>query len=352
MNYLNVFPIYSKCTSCEHILKQIYDFTKNEETKKGPFATLPELFLEHCDTEQVWQQVELQNKRVLNRNLRDTKRFVATKEQLLFKDILDHINAENQSETACDEFDDVNPSDNGEESETSDDNEGPESRDDDKGNDEDSSAVDEQDSDKSHSEGESDSENLPLTQESKNVKSIIKPSIVDDKFFKLNEMEEFLNVEEQKLNKPEEDDSGTESNDKESVNLFNDSDEDQDLYADSDRLKNPMYDDFFGNPDTNSSKKRKVKFLNQSDDDDEKNDKPETNMEKDEPEKKKSSYELREERLNKRIKTIEDGLLAEKGWQLKGEIMGSDRPQNSLLEEIVEFDVTTRPGNVYNLIKI
>ena len=350
---LNVLSIYSKCVSCEHILKRIYDFTKNEETKKGLFATLPELYVEHCDTEQVWQQLELQNMRVLHRNLRDAKRFLATKKQLVFKEVTDCTNVENRNESTDDEFDEVKLGDNNDgELETSDDNDGLGSKDNERDDDEDSS-VDEGESDESHGEDESDSENLPSTKESKNVKPIIKPSIVDDEFFKLKEMEEFLNFEEQKLNKPEEDDSGTESNDKESINLFDDSDEDRDLYADGDRSTNPMYDDFFSYPDTSTSKKRKVKFLNRSDDDDdERNDKPETNVTKGAREGKKSSYELREERLTKRIKTIEDGLLAEKRWQLKGEITGADRPQNSLLEEIVEFDVTTRPGNVSNSIKI
>lgn len=58
----------------------------------------------------------------------------------------------------------------------------------------------------------------------------------------------------------------------------------------------------------------------------------------------KSSLERRQERLRARLDDLEEQALAEKPWQLKGEVSASARPQNSLLEEVVEFDLTTRPG--------
>jgi hypothetical protein len=58
----------------------------------------------------------------------------------------------------------------------------------------------------------------------------------------------------------------------------------------------------------------------------------------------KSSLEMRQERLRVRLDQLEEQALAEKPWQLKGEVSASARPQNSLLEEVVEFDLTTRPG--------
>lgn len=58
----------------------------------------------------------------------------------------------------------------------------------------------------------------------------------------------------------------------------------------------------------------------------------------------KSSLERRHERLRARLDDLEEQALAEKPWQLKGEVSASARPQNSLLEEVVEFDLTTRPG--------
>lgn len=60
----------------------------------------------------------------------------------------------------------------------------------------------------------------------------------------------------------------------------------------------------------------------------------------------KSSMEMRQERLRARLDQLEDQALAEKPWQMKGEVSASSRPQNSLLEEVVEFDLTTRPGEL------
>lgn len=48
--------------------------------------------------------------------------------------------------------------------------------------------------------------------------------------------------------------------------------------------------------------------------------------------------------MSKKIKSLEDELLEEKPWQLKGEVTGQKRPENSLLEETVLFDHAVRMG--------
>lgn len=58
----------------------------------------------------------------------------------------------------------------------------------------------------------------------------------------------------------------------------------------------------------------------------------------------KSSYEIRQERLQAKIKKLEDEAVSSKPWQQKGEISGAMRPENALLEEALEFDLTHRPG--------
>ncbi|KYN34534.1 U3 small nucleolar ribonucleoprotein [Trachymyrmex septentrionalis] len=60
----------------------------------------------------------------------------------------------------------------------------------------------------------------------------------------------------------------------------------------------------------------------------------------------KSTLEARQERLSMRIKELEDEAVSEKPWQLKGEVSGSNRPQNSLLEEFLVVDVNRRPAPV------
>ncbi|KAM3828219.1 U3 small nucleolar ribonucleoprotein MPP10 isoform 2-T2 [Vipera latastei] len=60
------------------------------------------------------------------------------------------------------------------------------------------------------------------------------------------------------------------------------------------------------------------------------------------PPEMKSSFEKRQEKMSERIKSLEEELLKEKPWQLKGEIAGQRRPENSLLEEMLLFDHAVR----------
>lgn len=53
---------------------------------------------------------------------------------------------------------------------------------------------------------------------------------------------------------------------------------------------------------------------------------------------KKSSNQIRKERLAKKITDLEEQSLAKQTWQLEGEIDKNSRPENSLLKEVVDFD--------------
>lgn len=48
--------------------------------------------------------------------------------------------------------------------------------------------------------------------------------------------------------------------------------------------------------------------------------------------------------MNEKIKSLEAQLLEEKSWQLKGEVTGQKRPENSLLEEMLLFDHAVKMG--------
>ncbi|KAF6738092.1 U3 small nucleolar ribonucleoprotein MPP10 [Oryzias melastigma] len=56
----------------------------------------------------------------------------------------------------------------------------------------------------------------------------------------------------------------------------------------------------------------------------------------------KSSFEKRQEKMSQKIEELENAALAEKPWQLLGEVTAQTRPENSMLEEDVEFEQASR----------
>ena len=52
--------------------------------------------------------------------------------------------------------------------------------------------------------------------------------------------------------------------------------------------------------------------------------------------------------IKEKIGEMEEVALSEKPWQLMGEVTGGARPENSLLQEHLEYDQTTRLGEQLN----
>ena len=67
----------------------------------------------------------------------------------------------------------------------------------------------------------------------------------------------------------------------------------------------------------------------------------------------KSTFERRQDKVKQTIDDIHDTMLAsiggEKPWQLRGEVTALARPQDSLLEEYLQFDHTTRQAPVISV---
>lgn len=59
-------------------------------------------------------------------------------------------------------------------------------------------------------------------------------------------------------------------------------------------------------------------------------------------EQRKSRHEIRQKRLEEKIRKLEEENLGGRGWQLLGEIQANKRPVNSLLEEPIEFQHATK----------
>ncbi|CAH0731471.1 unnamed protein product, partial [Brenthis ino] len=331
----------------QNLVKSLYDFTKSQEQsgKSKTNQALSEIIVKDFDEEQIWQQIELQNSQCWDHLVWEVANCISTRNNLKFpvkivEDEMEVLNNEEEKEEAISE--NISAIDNFEEKSKT--------------------------KIKNH-------ENKP--------NSKIKTSIVDDKFFKLQDMEKFLINEEkmeEKGKKDTEDDEG-------SIDMFEDIDSEG---TEDEGGKEMMYSDFFNddngeeydksneNGDFNEDDEatvndKKVRFAepesdegSQSDDEDTHIDKKgrfaqpdsddtdsddsteeisnkQINEEDKEKDEKKSEFELRQQRLKQQISKLEEKTLTEAPWQLKGEIDASKRPQNSLLEEVLDFDLTTRP---------
>ncbi|KAG5318748.1 MPP10 protein, partial [Pseudoatta argentina] len=324
------------------LTKNIYDFAKKQsyEREKSYTNALPELVIEGFDEEQIWQQLELQNESEIAHIFSDISVLSEGKKLTIPVSSRKPEPIQIENDNLAQEAEGI------------------------------------------PDEKESEDEDVEIKNNSKR-KYKKKSSVVDDKFFKLQELNEYLTKEERK-EKQGKDNTGS---DDESLDLFNEVFEEED----GDNIEKYIkYADFFDSPESeneqvNKSQKsdyndsikdsegegseeeemdldeedeedqtvKKVRFnlTNDSDETDSlenkmnlnKKDKEE-NMEEDI--ESKSTLEARQERLSMRIKELEDEAVSEKPWQLKGEVSGSNRPQNSLLEEFLVVDVNRRPAPV------
>ncbi|XP_063543100.1 U3 small nucleolar ribonucleoprotein protein MPP10 [Cydia strobilella] len=312
------------------LVKSLYDLTKSEEIsdgKKRKGSALPKLIVKDFDEEQIWQQIDLQNTQCWDQLVWDVANGMSTKKDLTFPVKIKDEENESQDEEM------ETKSQSEEEMET-----------------------------KSESEEEMEENPKPKKSKKSNLKKKTKSSIVDDKFFKLNEMEQFL-LQEEKEKKAA-------SDSEDSIDLFDDVDDES-----GEEEAQGMYNDFFNNEDgeddegdqddsgndeereheqekselkdkKSKEKDKKVRFaaMEDSESDDEstvENDEP--NTKKDNKDEHKSDFEHRQDRLKQTINRLEEKMLKEAPWQLKGEVDAVKRPQNSLLEEVVDFDLTSRP---------
>lgn len=159
------------------LTKELYDLTKGNEEKKDTGEALPELIIDHFDDEQVWQQLELQNADSYDALMGKVSHLMAKKKTAKTLKLM----AQDQKSNTEDLDEEV-------------------------AGDEKAAKV---------------IRKAKIKKQMKVAKGHLKTSVVDDKFFKLQQMEEFLLKEEAEDNKVGSDD--------ESVDLFADepeSDED------------------------------------------------------------------------------------------------------------------------------
>nr|XP_002738217.2 PREDICTED: U3 small nucleolar ribonucleoprotein protein MPP10-like [Saccoglossus kowalevskii] len=349
------------------LTKTLYDNTKDLEPN-----SLSRLIIENFDDEQIWQEIELQNEPVILDMVANVAKVFAAKDNLTLlttsdseEDELRDSEGEEHSDVVKAEYDgsqDLFPELNEkhfkmESSEESD--------------------SDFDDSDFEITEPKVKTKHKP---QGSNIKRT-EPSVVDDYFFNLADMENFLVMEdakeERKRKKEEQHDD--ESEDDDEIDMFDDipsTDEEDDADEGEKHSRDLKYQDFFDEPGdvkSTSEKKKKVKFdvaiqenMHEVDEEDfsdvKDSDSGNEIEEKNQPEssdgedirdirgghefKPRSTYEKRQVKLKENINKLENANVGDKPWQLTGEISSTKRPDNSLLEEHLEFDHTTRPAPI------
>ncbi|NWW40516.1 MPP10 protein, partial [Panurus biarmicus] len=365
--------------------KTLYDMNKGSNIVRG--GPLKKLVIENFDEEQIWQQLELQNNAVLDFFKTSIARDAEDEDLCLLSDQEeDGSDAETSSDKELE--------DNIMEVETEQMNVYTKDKDKTKAKEKQSKLRESTMEKYSDEDSDIDFDIEALEQQAKTAKETTlrkkgRKSVVDDKFFKLAEMEAFLEhaEKEDKEEEEEEDinyfediisdyeedseeakvkpikssrdmtykdffDPVDDGDDGDDDLVANDAEEDQEEEADSaieEQNEESMseFEDMDEMVEHMRSKEASKKVTFSLPNDSETEDVPEVQSEKGiSPSEIKSSFEKRQEKMSKKIKSLEEALLEEKPWQLKGEVTGQKRPENSLLEETVLFDHAVRMAPV------
>lgn len=315
--------------------------------------SLGQLHVNGFDEEQIWQQIELENSDSIKKIIQQTAKLCALKDRI-------KLNLNPQ--------DDKDDKDEDEEKSLSDD----------------SSEEEEVELEKKQQE----KKKKVTYSDAKKKENKIWGSAVDDKFFKLSELEKFLKNEDMREEKQL---SGEKNDDDDDFDYYGAVPSDEEGYASDEKTdsrgetfnaRKITYKGFFDPPEDENDKDeideddsdistidineknldtRDADFQDVNEDQDESEREMELVSSDDESEEdnfkqrveKKSSdsknetiskFQLDQEKLAKKISNLEQQNISEKPWQLKGEVSSERRPENSLLAEHVQFDHNTMPA--------
>lgn len=350
------------------IAKVVYDVNKLIEVESDKL-TLPELIIDNFDSEQVWAGIEIQNKQKYDRL--DTKFMLTNSSELSQFSLLlgkpkkrDDVGNLDDTQGNQDVPEDLdNLSEHLDDKMSNLESEDEKIEDDNCAGDENEDILNDPDF---QNMSDSDGDDLPLfgnlsddeiddegegTFKEREKCTGIK-SQVDDQFFKLADMEKFLDKEDKR-----ELEKGKKEETDEDINFFDDIPEDDD--------ENVMYKEYFENASKNDDEEglgsdsdlEEDSHNNASEEeqsvdeefDESENKQPRrllSSSDDDEDEPLKSTHEIAQERLAKKISKLEEKAVADKPWQMGGEAAAPVRPENSLLAEHLEYDSAARQAPI------
>lgn len=309
---------------------------------KAPKCPISSLLTDDFDAEQIWQQIDLQAQPLLASLKKRVKNLDKTSETLSLL-----VNDHEPKSTRGDQGREVDDADE------------------DSGDEDMDAEVERMVSSEFEESDEQDPEKEEASEDEDGEKGVL-----EDRFFKINDLEKFLNeAEVQGLEPPKE---SAEDDDDESLDEENDDEDDEDRDEDDNEdeetgedfgkggdfdksTKYSMYEDFFGGRKKPQSKKRfasdnEPQEMNSGDDDIEMNSGDDeihdSDQDAEQPTGKSSTHERQKEKIRKKIEQLEKENLETKSWIMQGEVTAARRPKNSALEVELDFVHNTRPAPV------
>ncbi|KAF5895631.1 U3 small nucleolar ribonucleoprotein MPP10-like, partial [Clarias magur] len=381
-------------TDFTSLTKTLYDLHNAHKLNGWKGSPLTQLVVENFDEEQIWQELELQNTAVL-RHFESAVSKAVTDETLT---LLEEESEEEDDEQGMQDDDNEDDDDEEEEEEEVDEQEDEEGATQRKKGLEPKLSLSDDDED---SDIDFDVDELEKQSKQKKKADTKFPksgtvSEVDDQFFKLSDMEAFLDDMDKREGKEH---AG------EDIDYFqdlpSDEDDDDELAFDKPALKskkkskssrNVKYKDYFVDeesvqhePDEEDESEPDHEEEEDNDEEEEDDDDDDEDMDRDDfdegdaesqkardalrkvtfdlPSESegedvedilggksknisktdvKSAFEKRQEKMKEKISELEKAALAEKPWQLTGEVSAQTRPENSMLEEDLDFDQASR----------
>ncbi|KAL6007052.1 hypothetical protein ACLOJK_032548 [Asimina triloba] len=290
---------------------------------KSPFDRL---LVDGFDAEQIWHQIDLQTKPLVANLRRDVKRLEANPGEIMQAVSGKSVGSAKREEKR------VLEEDAGEDSRGEEDDEGEGSDEGDEdiaGFGEENGEFDEEDEEEEEEEGDDDEERNEGGGRG-----------VEDKFFKIKELEEFLERDEEReygssKEKREDASEGEDDEEDEDDDEEEEDEDDQELGGFDDDVKqagnldNIRYEDFFGSKKRNDSKRLKSgsEELGTGDG-------------------TFSTHEKELQKIQSKIEQMEKENLEAKAWTMQGEVTAAKRPKNSALEVDLDFEHNVRPPPV------
>ena len=352
------------CENSKLFTKVLYDVTKFLETSPSK-NTLPELIIDNFDPEQVWAGVELLNTVKLSHleakfsslNLSKIKQqsLLIGKPQTKKEHVEEVFDEELEDDELLSETEEKQEEE--EPSDQEDDEDEKAGSDDDILNDPDFQNMSDSDGDDlplfdnlDEDELEEDLDEKDNDDFDDSSKRKLKESgggrktELDDQFFKLSDMEKFHDIED-----PSDMLKGKNDDEEDIIDLFDDIPDE-----DGDEAANMMYGDYWqDNADAGEAEDFDVE--DDDEDQEERFEKVDDNeikskllpsSDEEDEDVVKSSHEIAQERLAKKINKMEEAAVGDKDWQMVGEVSAPTRPENSLLSEHLEYNTAAKQAPI------